>query len=105
MLAVLVALVPVASINAIRCVNCKGCSKFEESQAVTCPSSSDRCLVSSFPTFFYRISSNLVVVNSIRMEGNRDFHLYNFSADCANRCCCCSLSLGPSAAIDRRVGK
>ena len=34
-----------AETSALRCLNCKGCSKFEDSQAVTCPSSADRCLV------------------------------------------------------------
>ena len=36
--------------RALRCVHCKGCAKFEESQAVTCPSNSTQCLVRSGPS-------------------------------------------------------
>ncbi|KAI9564890.1 hypothetical protein GHT06_008631 [Daphnia sinensis] len=46
---VMVAVFPAAT-TALRCVNCKGCSKFEDSQAVTCPSSADRCLKLHLPS-------------------------------------------------------
>nr|CAH0102336.1 unnamed protein product [Daphnia galeata] len=45
----MVVLFPAAT-SALRCLNCKGCSKFEDSQAVTCPSSADRCLKLQMPS-------------------------------------------------------
>ena len=50
----------VLTTRALRCVNCKGCSKFEESQTVSCPLNSTRCLVRHF-THFLRIFSRYTV--------------------------------------------
>ena len=41
------------AVVSLRCVNCKGCAKFEESQAVTCPASFDKCLVKNILIFFF----------------------------------------------------